>query len=333
MRVESSVSTMVNFTLDVSNNRSTNDNTQYGFSATIILIVSILGVIGNTVTLCAFRYAKNKNKFQIQSSWRNITIFIWNLAIVDLLSAINMTVLYVQFVFFPSTINNWTLCVSVITLRDIFVLINAASIACIAVVTMVGVTKNNLWENFCDRSSKVNILISFIWITGILVYIPKVIKISEILRDTNTEKTFDCGTFFHFENLSDVTLRSEFLLHSAVIVIIILSYGVIAVYAEKVNSDVDTRREGVHLRDTNTSKLVLIICTFYILQCAPYMVCRLFFTESLRVGFFIQFPLPQKISYAIYYTQFLPNIIIYVTRNDSYRKAYILWIRGFFCCD
>jgi len=313
--------------------QTTNDGTQFDFSSTIVLIVSILGVIGNTVTLCAFRYAKVKKKYLLHRSWKNITVFIWNLAIVDLLSSLNMTILFSQLVFYPNSLNNWTLCVTEITLRDIFVLVNAVSIACIAVVTMVGVLKNNLWENFCDQTFKVNVLITLLWISGFAVYIPKLINISDILHNTDIEKTFDCGIFFYDENLSNATLYSEFLLHGVVIVIIIFSYGIISVYATNINSNVDARREGVHLRDTNTSKLVFIICTVYIFQCTPYMVCRMFFSESLRAGFFIQFPLLQKISYTIYYTQFLPNIIIYVTRNENYRNAYVLWIRAFLFCD
>ena len=318
---------------NISLDHITNDDTQFDFSSAIVLIVSILGVIGNTVTLFAFRYAKDKKKYLFHRSWKNITVFIWNLAIVDLLSSLNMTILFSQLVFYPESINNWTLCVTEITLRDIFVLINAASIACIAVVTMVGVTQNSSWTNFCDRSSKVNVLISLLWISGFVVYIPKLIKISDILHKTDIEKTFDCGTFFYDENLSSATLYSEFLLHAVVIVIIMFSYGVITVYASKINSIVDARREGVHLRDTNTSKLVFFICTVYILQCTPYMVVRLFFSESLKSGFFIQFPILQKISYAIYYTQFLPNIIIYVTRNENYRNAYTFWFRAFLLCD
>ena len=104
----------------------TNDDTQFDLSCTIVFVVSILGVIGNAVTLFAFRYAKDKKKFRFHRSWKNITVFIWNLALIDLISSMNMTVLYTQFLFYPTSINNWTLCVTEITLRDIFVLINAA---------------------------------------------------------------------------------------------------------------------------------------------------------------------------------------------------------------
>ena len=75
-----------------------------------------------------------------------------------------------------------------------------------------------------------------------------------------------------------------------------------------------------------------IVCMMYVLQFIPYMVCRLFFDASLRIGFFIQFQWPQKISYLIYYTQYVPNIFIYVTRNRSYRNAYVYWIKSVFCC-
>ena len=310
----------------------TNYNTKFDWTCIILLVVSIIGLIGNLLTLCAFQYAKIKKKFQFHRSWNHITIFIWNLALVDLFSAVNMTLLYIQLIFYPNTINNMMLCVAEITLRDIFVLINAASIASIAIVTFMGVTKNNLWKNFCDKSINVNVLIISLWIAGFVVYIPKLIKISYILQNAEMKKAFDCGTFFFTENLSFTTLCYEIPFHFVVIIIIILSYGITTLYATQINSNINTRRDSISLRDTKTCKVAFLIFTIYILQCIPYMVCRLFFEKSLRVGFFIQFPLPQKISYAVYYTQFFPNIIIYVTRNECYRKAYICWIRAFFCC-
>ena len=126
----------------------TNNNTKFDISCIVVLVISIIGVIGNTVTLFAFQYARLKRKYNFHTFWNRATIFIWNLALVDLLSSINMTAMYVQLVFRPTSINNKVVCVSQIMVRDIFVLISASSVACIAVVAMVGVTKNILWNNF-----------------------------------------------------------------------------------------------------------------------------------------------------------------------------------------
>lgn len=311
----------------------TNDDTLYDFSSIVVLIVSVIGISGNALTLCAFQYARIKKKYQFHVSWNVILVFIWNLALIDLISSINMTILYFLMTFYPDVINQYSLCVSIISLRDIFVLISAISIACIAVVTLIGVTKNNLWMNFCDSNSKVCLLVAFCWLLGLLCYIAKIVKIADILYFTDTDRKFDCGTFFFKLDVSVETLYSEFILHTFVFTVIIVSYGLIALYASKINNNVDNRREGVHVRDQNASKMVFLICSVYMVQCVPYMICRLFFAEQLRPGFFIQFAWPAKISYIVYYTQFFPNIFIYVARNESYRNAYIFWIKSVFCCS
>ena len=65
-----------------------------------VLIVSIIGAGGNALTLCAFKFAKMKKRYNIHDSWNNIVVFIWNLALIDFFSSINMTILYVLLVFF-----------------------------------------------------------------------------------------------------------------------------------------------------------------------------------------------------------------------------------------
>ena len=114
------------FLSNASDSDITNFSTKYDSCCIFVLIVSIIGVVGNSFTIFAFQYAKLKKKYQFHRSWRQVTIFIWNLSLVDLLSSLNMTVLYVQFTFYPNSINNWFLCVSQITIRDIFILISAS---------------------------------------------------------------------------------------------------------------------------------------------------------------------------------------------------------------
>ena len=322
--------------MNVTNNTKehvTNNDTLYDVSCLVVLIVSIIGVCGNLLTLCAFQYSKKKKKYQFHVSWNHIVIFIWNLALIDLFSSVNMILLYVLMAFYPDTINQYSLCVSVISLRDIFILISATSIACIAVVTLIGVTKNNSWMNFCDSQYKVCSLIALCWVLGLICYIAKIVRIGDILYLTDTQRTFDCGTFFFELDFSTETLYSEFILHISVFTIVIVSYGVLTFYASRINNGFDNESEAVHTRDQNPSKMVFLICSVYIFQCVPYMVCRLFFAEQLRPGFFIQFSWPAKISYIVYYTQFFPNIFIYVARNANYRKAYIFFIKSVFCCQ
>ena len=87
-------------------------------------------------------------------------------------------------------------------------------------------------------------------------------------------------------------------------------------------------QEVNHPRCSPTTKVVLTICCAYVIQIIPYMICHVFFKETMRIGFFIQFIWPAKVCYIMYYTQFFPNIIIYVTRNKIYRDVYVYWLQN-----
>ena len=310
----------------------TNGNTKYDISCIIVLTIAIFGVIGNAVTLFVFQYAKLKRKYDLHNSWNVITVFIWNLALVDFLSSLNMTIIYLQFVFSPTLINDKFVCIGLVTLRDILVLINACFIGCIAIVRAIGVTKNILWENFCDSSSKVNGVITLTWIIGFVFYIGKLTKVAELSTSQEFEDTFDCGSFFFKLNMSPITLYSEFFAHTLVILTIVVSYTIIAIHVYKTSASV--RRLNTTQKDMKTTKLVLFVGGVYILQCIPYMIARFGFEETMREGFFIQFPVALKVCYVIYYTQFSVNILIYILRKDDYRGAYVYFIKSIAsrCC-
>ena len=107
-----------------------------------------------------------------------------------------------------------------------------------------------------------------------------------------------------------------------------VSYCILMTYVACITDRVNRQRDENPTRNSATKNVVCLICVTYILQCTPYMICRFFFEESMRVGFFIQFSVAQRIPYIMYYTQFSPNILIYVTRNKRYRKAYVYWIKN-----
>ena len=254
----------------------TNNDTLHDLSTIVVLIVSVISVGGNALTLCAFQYAKIKKKYQFNISWNYILVFIWNLALIDFISSINMTILYAIFTFHPNVINQYSLCVSIISLRDIFVLISAISISCIAVVTLIGVTKNNLWMNFCDDQFKVLLLISLCWAIGLVVYIAKIVKIADDPYFSKQERTFDCGTFFFRLDASVETLYSEFILHTVVFAVIIVSYGLITLYASEINSNVDNRREGVHVGgDEMSNESKCFKGCFFDLHCIHDAMCSI----------------------------------------------------------
>ena len=299
----------------------TNGDTKYDISCIIVLTISIFGLISNAVTLFAFQHAKRNRMCNFQKSFNVITIFIWNLSLVDFLSSLNMTIIYLQFVFSPAFINHKFVCTGLITMRDILVLINASAIACISIVKVIGITKNMVWEDFCDSSTNVKGVIILTWVVGFVFYSGKLVKVVELLASEGFGDSFDCGSFFFQLNLSPVTLYSEFLAHTLAILIMFVSYAKIAIHVRKTSTT--ENRLNTTEKTMQTTKLVLLVGAVYILQCVPYMIARFWFEDRMRVGFSIQFPLTLRVCYILYYTQFSVNILIYIIRNNDYRGAYV----------
>ena len=309
--------------------------TKYDSTCIIVLGITIIGVVGNLLTLCALPYAKYKISPNFNRTWNSNYIFIWHLALVDFFGSINMTVIYTQFVFAPLAINNPISCVSQIAVRDVLVLVEAGAIASIAMVKMLGITKSFKWLTFCDKTANVVLLLLLTWAFGGLFYIGKFIWIAQLLYDTlkNEQKNqvFDCGMFFYEVNSSKITLYSEFVAHILVFLVVIGSYITIVIYVKRTSKNILISR--MTQKDSKTTKIIFCVCAVYFLQCVPYMIVRGVFVDSMRNGFFIQFSsIPIKICYIIYYTQFSINIFIYSLGKGELYQSYKTFLKQILGC-
>ena len=182
------------------NNKTTaefsNIDTKLDISALIVLLIVVIGVIGNLLTLIAFPFAKRRKKYDFHKSWISNYVFIWQLAVIDFLGSANMTMIYILFVFDPMAINHPFTCISLITVRDILVLAESGAIALIAIVRMIGITKSIVWLDFCDKTSNVIYILFLPWIFGALIYVRKLVHINGTLQDMS-EESLDCGIFFY----------------------------------------------------------------------------------------------------------------------------------------
>ena len=308
-----------------------NTDTKLETSSIIVLIIVIIGVIGNLLTLIAFLFAKKRKRHDFHKSWMSNYVFIWNLAAIDLLGSLNMTIIYIQFVFDPLAINHPFLCILQITIRDILVLAEGCGIASIAVVRMLGITKSIAWLNFCDKKSNVIIVLLMPWCFGALLYVRKILLIKDALIDVS-EDSLDCGIFFYQLNSSEFTLYFEFCAHVAAFIIIFACSIRIILYVKATSKRIESKT-FVSKKESNTTIIIFGVCFVYMIQCIPYMLVRGIFVDSMRNGFFIQFALPFRICYILYYTQFALNIFIYTIGKKEFRNAYNdLFIKVFRCC-
>ena len=297
-----------------------NENTKLETSAMIVLLIVITGVIGNLLTLIALPFAKHRKRHDFHKKWMSNYVFIWHLAAIDLLGSINMTIIYIQFVFDPLAINHPYSCISQIAGRDILVLAEGGAIASIAIVRMLGITKSIAWLDFCDKKSNVIFTLLIPWFFGAIVYLRKIFLIDGALKDV-LEGSLDCGIFFYKLNSSEFTLYFEFCFHVAVFIVIFACSFRIIHYVRATSNALKNETNGSK-SESNTTKIIFSVCIVYVLQCIPYMVVRGGFIDSVRNGFFIQFAIPYRICYILYYTQFALNNFIYALGKKEFRNAY-----------
>ena len=297
-----------------------NADTKLDISAMIVLLIVIIGVIGNLLTLIALPLAKHRKKHDFHKTWMSNYVFIWHLAVIDFVGSINMTIIYIQFVFDPLAINHPTTCISEIAIRDILVLAEGGAIASIATVRMLGITQSIAWLDFCDKNSNVILTLLLPWLFGALVYVRKIFLINGGLQ--NIEKgELDCGIFFYKLNSSEFTLYFEFCAHVAVFIVILVCSIKILFYVRSTSKALKNDKKASQ-KESNTTKIVFSVCIVYMLQCIPYMFVRGMYVDSLRNGFFIQFAIPYRICYILYYTQFALNIFIYAIGKKEFGNAY-----------
>ena len=315
-----------------------NISTKYDISCIIVLCMVVVGVAGNLLTIFALPFAKLRKRHDFHKSWSSNYIFIWHLALIDLVGSINMASIYIHFVFDPIAINKPEACIAQVSIRDFLVLVESGAIASIAIVKMLGITKRISWLNFCDDNKRVMLLLVCPWAYGSVFYARKFFLIGDLLNKQKLKgDKFDCGTFFFEVNTSEFTLYCEFVAHNIVLLLIILCYITVIIYIKKISKRVSGKRTQSSQEEdsklSKTTKIIFGVCGVYVIQCIPYMIVRGFFVSSMRKGFFIQFSFALKIWYIIYYTQFVTNIFIYcLGKSDLYKayKDFILKIIGCF---
>ena len=61
-----------------------------------LFFISIIGIIGNLVTIFAFYYAKRKRRYGFHESWCTSTIYVVNIAIIEFLYCLTILAQYIS---------------------------------------------------------------------------------------------------------------------------------------------------------------------------------------------------------------------------------------------
>ena len=310
-----------------------------------VYILCILGVVINIFTCSAMLYARYKRRHGFHKDWYKSHIFVFNLTFWDLWCSFFMMVMYTKFAMAGITgATDLGLsghgCAFLAIIRDIVTYIEVYSVALIAATRMLYISKPTFWREFCSTPWKVVCLIGFEWTLG---FIWNINRIKDAVKETSLSKYDICMIVYSNVNkgLSGKSnpgpLIIDYVSHFISFAIVIGGYAMIRYQyhqSQKAIKDTQTHAQEVKSKEKENkiTKTMFIICFVYIFGCtirlSARLLCFLHDTEEDNEqnwcgnSWFIQFNSPCiRLSYIVYYSQFVTNIFIYVFQRDQYWKA------------
>lgn len=144
------------------------------------IIISVVGIVGNLLTIVGFYYVKHKRRYRFHENWQTSNIYIFNLAIIDLCFCICITIQVFSAISFMSFENGhrtyydpeslW--CTFSAGFQTFFGVLDSLAITLISLTRAIAVTNNSRWETFCEKKANVIIVFLFPWILSAMVYLP-----------------------------------------------------------------------------------------------------------------------------------------------------------------
>ena len=293
------------------------------------IIISVVGIIGNLLTIVSFYYAKHKRRYRFYENWQTSNIYIVNLAIIDFGFCVCIQIQAFSAISFISYENGhrtyddpdslW--CTFSTHLQLFFGCLDSSAIGLISLTRAIAVTNNKRWEIFCEKKRNVWIVILFPWILSTILYIPAFqVRLSR-----------DLETGYCYPKLEELTTwyvkTIRLVVHGVMAITIIMSYSYIFFYISKhtrasKRSSLMLKNENsklVHSRNIQIAKTMAIVSFSSIFLLIPWCVVQILHVinnidpEAYTVW--------HVVTYAILILQYSVNIFIYVWRKDEYRRA------------
>lgn len=284
------------------------------------LITCLLGTTGNLATLCSISFAAHKHLLEIDKNFKNSTIFVLNLLLIDLIRCITYTFSN-GYVLMAGT---WPFGLFWCQLCGYLVIFT--SVSDLTALNLVGLARclnlmiNTKWVNWTDRGIYSVLLIIMSWLPGMILVIPNLTGFSsgwcciygvcDATRDMNVPFRkwyigFKCTSIF----------------------LLCVWYFIIWVAVKSSKNAVQKLGNPNNEMDKRNSKisrsiLLLLLTT---IGCHLYWAVDNLFSV-LEIYDPIEFPSNYYVMNTIYESQFSLNFLIYAFKNDEYRRAYIvLW--------
>ena len=297
------------------------------------LLTFIVGICGNLLTIISFSYATRKRKHGFQENWRTNTIYVQNLAFIDMVYCILMLTKWIYEI--SMHINQYTndengnndryekdtmFCNIFVHLNIFLATSDKWAIVTIALMRAVAITNNRKWEALCDKKQNV---ICFVLIPWVISLAFRLLGPLEIF--SRSTKTGVCTP----EIQTKATIIKYILQFSLENTIIVFSYLYILYYMVKGSYQLKSNRttygddntRKIISRNIRATKTMAMIAFSSIFLSLPILVLILIYQANKLSD--DTYSLWSMIFYNVMILQYSNNLFIYVWRKDENMLAIV----------
>ena len=281
--------------------------------ATWFLLIFIFGTFGNLATLLSIPFAAKRRLHGLDRNFKNTTIFIVHLSLIDLIHCLLFTLpnCYALFT------QHWpfgTICCRITGVAwQITIILEVMGLNIISISRCLDLNKKQLWNTCTQKRIKVFLVLVLVWLPGVLSLIPSV-KGSDAGWDCRVGQ---CANWYY--SVSDTLY---FLIINIISMLtIIICYLLIWRKAHQSTVSITTLGNiniDLQNRESKLTKMILLL-VFVSGMCNLILVV---FIGSLAISSLSAEITIYFVTVSVYESQFALNFFIYALKNDDYRKAY-----------
>ena len=293
------------------------------------MLISIVGIVGNSLTIFALYYAKRKRRYNFHHNWCTSTIYIINLSVIDLLicvmiliswfSAFNVMTFDDGRIVFNDTSIWW--CTFTVHFQTFLGALDVSAIALISLTRAMTIANNQRWETLCARKRNVFMFLLSQWFLTLGLYAPTFQQTFKRSREemgfcypVNENSTFGYAKHTHI----------RYAIYGVAAVMIILSYLYILCYVSRVskrNTFVLTTKNAQirNRRNIQIAKTMAIVAFSSIFLFLPWFLVQIL--RTLKIMDQETYTLAARITYQIFILPYCINMFIYVWKKNDYRRA------------
>ena len=291
----------------------------------ISLFISLVGTLGNLLTIVGFYYAKHKRRYKFHENWRSSIIYIINLSVIDFFFCACIQIQVFAALSFVSYENGHRIyhdpdslwCTFSTHSQIFFGILDSSAIALISLTRAFALTNNSQWELICEKKRYVSTFIAFPWIFSILLYFPAFGHV--FARDVATGFCYPkIHASWYVENI-------RYIIHGTSAIAILFSYCYIYFYVSKYSKEQNkfnlnsANSKSIHSRNVQIAKTMAIVSFSSIVLMLPWSVVQILHASHMITP--ETYSLLHVVTYAILILQYSINMFIYVWRKDAYTKA------------